>query len=256
MINIHHTNLNTTQTDRRIERKFFVQPENIGFAYALLRQFCKPDCNFPSEQINSLYFDTLDLKQHTRSLEGEFRKDKVRVRWYHTLDQYNEEVPIFIELKSREGFTGSKQRKMVSVPGQYLEQGHLYNGVVSKTDLIATLAGFNYYPDAPVYPIIEISYWRYRFIELQTGMRVSLDYNIRSTMINRIFGNGENQLKIAGAVIEVKGITMELPVTLRKMKLLDIDWSRFSKYSLCLDSHLADPGTIARLWPSGILFET
>jgi hypothetical protein len=87
-------------------------------------------------------------------------------------------------------------------------------------------------------------------------MRVSLDYNIRSTIVNRIFGNGEHQLKIAGAVIEVKGNTMELPETLRQMKVLDIDWSRFSKYSLCLDSHLTDPGTIARLWPSGIIYET
>jgi hypothetical protein len=75
-------------------------------------------------------------------------------------------------------------------------------------------------------------------------------------MVNRIFGNGEKQLKVAGGVIEVKGNTMELPATLQQMKLLDIDWSRFSKYSLCLDSHLTDQGTIARLWPAGILFET
>ena len=256
MINIHHTNLNTPQIDRRIERKFFVQPENIGFAYALLCQLCKPDYFYPFEQINSLYFDTLDLKQHARSLEGEFRKDKIRIRWYHTLDYYSEEVPVFIELKSREGFTGSKQRKKVSVPRRYLEQKHLHDGIISKTDLIAILAGYNYYPDSPVYPVIEISYQRYRFIELLTGIRVSLDYNIQSTMINRIFGNGEKQLKVAGGVIEVKGNTMELPVTLRQMKLLDIDWSRFSKYSLCLDSHLMDPVTISRLWPSGIVFET
>ena len=255
MINIHHTNLNTTQTDRRIERKFFVQPENIGFAYALLCQFCKPDCNYHSEQINSLYFDTLDLKQHTRSLEGEFRKDKVRIRWYHSLDQYRKEVLVFLELKSREGFTGSKQRKRMSVPVRHLEPGKLLQGIVPKTELLATLADFNYYPDAPIYPVIEISYWRYRFIELVTGTRVSLDYNIRSTMSNRTLGNGEHELRVAGAVIEVKGTTMELPVTLRQMKLLDIDWSRFSKYSLCLDSHLMDHGTIPRIWPSGILFE-
>jgi hypothetical protein len=255
MINIHHTNLATIQTDRRIERKFFIQPENIGFAYALLCQLCKPDYFYPFEQINSLYFDTLDLSQHARSLEGEFRKDKIRIRWYRTLDHYDEEVPVFIELKSREGFTGSKQRKMVSVPCRHLEREYLHDGIISKTDLITTLAGYNYFPDAPVYPVIEISYRRYRFIELLTGMRVSLDYNIQSTMINRVFGNGEKELKVAGGVIEVKGDTMELPVTLRQMKLLDIDWSRFSKYSLCLDSHLSDYGTISRLWPSGILFE-
>lgn len=255
MITIYHTHLNETRPKQRIERKFFIQPENIGFAYALLSQLCKSDCDYPEEQINSLYFDTVELSQHNRSLEGEFRKDKIRIRWYHTLDRYAGDAPVFIELKSREGFTGSKKRKAEHVPAYRLKPDDLHNGIVLKTELLDTLAGFDYYPDAPVYPIILISYWRYRFTELLTGTRVSLDCNIRSTMINRQFENGERDLKVAGAVIEVKGSTMELPVMLQQMKLLDIDWSRFSKYSLCLDSHLVEPGDTAQLWPSGILFD-
>jgi len=113
------------------------------------------------------------------------------------------------------------------------------------------MASFGHYLESPVRPIIIISYWRYRFTEIMTGVRVSLDCNIRSTVVDRSLGYTERELRLQGGVIEVKGHTMELPVTLRRMKLLDTDWSRFSKYSSCLDSHLAAPGTVARLWPPG-----
>ena len=58
-------------------------------------------------------------------------------------------------------------------------------------------------------------------------------------------------LKLAGGVIEVKGRSLELPLTLRKMHLLDIDWGRFSKYSSFIDSHLSGAETTEQMWPSG-----
>ncbi len=256
MVNVHQTNTDTAQVAQRIERKFFVLPRNIGFAYALLRQFCRLDSEYPKEQVNSLYFDTDDLEQYVKSSSGEFRKNKVRIRWYHTLDYYREEVPVFLELKSREGFASSKQRRELLVPVQHLEQTNLYKGIVPMNFLIDTISGFGHYPGMPLHPIIVISYWRYRFNEILTGMRVTLDCNIRSTVVNRALGYGERELRLAGGVIEVKGQKMELPVTLRRMRLLDLDWSRFSKYSYCLDSHLSEPGAMARLWPSGRLAET
>lgn len=241
---------------QRFERKFFILPQNIGLAYALLRQFCRLDSQYPEEQVNSIYFDTDDLEQYAKSSSGEFRKNKVRIRWYHTLDDYREEVPIFLELKSREGFSSSKQRQQLQAPVQHLETANLPNGVIPMTTIIDTLAGFGHYLETPIRPVIVISYWRYRFTEIITGVRVSLDYNIRSTIVNHTVGYGERELKLAGGVIEVKGLTIELPITLRKMKLLDLDWSRFSKYSYCLDSHLSEPGTMARLWPAGRIAET
>jgi hypothetical protein len=251
MIHIHDTTRNRAQLQQRIERKFFMLPRNIDFARTLLRQFCHPDSDYASEQINSLYFDTDDLDQYERSSSGELRKDKVRIRWYHISDEYHDEVPVFIELKSREGFASSKERQRLLVPVHQIEPAALCRGIVPGNTLVDTLAGFGYYLKVPIRPVIVISYWRYRFIELCTGMRIALDINIRSTMVDRALGYGERELRLAGAVIEVKGRTMELPVTLQRMRLLDIDWSRFSKYSSCLDSHLSEPGDMTRLWPSG-----
>jgi hypothetical protein len=48
---------------------------------------------------------------------------------------------------------------------------------------------------------------------------------------------------------------MELPVTLIRARILDTDWTRFSKYSASIDAHNEKPGTIGRLSPSGKVIE-
>ena len=240
---------------QRFERKFFILPKNIGFAYTLLRQICRPDSEYPEGQVSSLYFDTTDLDQYIRSASGDFKKDKVRIRWYDEINDSQETARVFIELKTRQGFASSKQRQRFLVPAQHLELARLTGGIVSKSLIIDTVARFGYYPELPLRPIIKISYWRYRFNEMLTGTRVSFDYGIRSSMVAPELGYRERELRLAGGVIEVKGPTLELPITLRRIRLLDTDWSRFSKYGYCVESHLSDPGTVARFWPSGRMIE-
>ncbi len=239
------------QFRQRFERKFYIIPQRVDLAYALLRQFCRPDSQYPHGRINSLYFDTPDLDQHERSAAGEYNKDKVRIRWYGEKEMLPETVPAFLELKSRRGFASSKKREKFQVLSETLRVNRLGAGIIDRKVLVDTVAGFGHFTQQPLRPIITVSYLRYRFTEIFSGIRVSLDYDIRSTFVARGFGNGERELQLRGAVIEVKGPTMELPTTLRRMKLLDTDWSRFSKYSHCIDSHLEDPGAMARLWPSG-----
>jgi len=235
----------------RIERKFFILPQRIAFAHTLLHQVCRADKQFPYGQINTLYFDSPDLDQYNRSMSGDFRKDKVRIRWYDRIEDYYDEVPVYLEVKTRQGFTSSKIRQKLLVPVENLRTENLHNGIISQSTLITTLARLGYLPDRPLKPIIVISYRRHRFSEMFSGVRVSLDTNIRSTMVARGPGFGERNLPLRGGVIEVKGPSFELPLTLRNMKLLDTDWSRFSKYGQSVDAHLSNPGIRGRLWPSG-----
>ena len=240
---------------QRFERKFYILPKNIGFAYSLLRQFCRPDKEYPISTVHSLYFDTIDLDQYNRSASGDFNKDKVRIRWYDEDSIEGSTIPVFIELKTRHGFASSKQRERMVVPVEDIEPSRLGKGIVSKTVLSNTIAGFGYFPESPLRPVIKISYHRFRFTEMLTGTRVSLDNNIHSTMIAPELGRREHDLRLEGGVVEVKGPSMELPITLRKMRILDTDWSRFSKYSNCIDSHLSDPGALARFGPPGRILE-
>jgi len=236
---------------KRIERKFFVPPHKIAFANIFLHHVCRPDKQFPSSQINTLYFDSPELDQYIRSESGDFRKDKVRIRWYDRIDDYEGEIPIYLEVKSRRGFASSKRRQRLLVPAENLATGNLGNGIISQAELIHTLAQIGYLPEKPLKPVIMIMYRRLRFSEMFSGVRVSLDTSIRSTIVARDLGFGERDLPLRGGVIEVKSPSFELPPTLRNMKLLNTDWSRFSKYGNCIDVHLLQPGSQGRQWPSG-----
>ncbi len=254
VVQIHRCNVNSPEAlPCRFERKFYLTPPMVGFAYGLVRNTCLPDGEFASEQINSLYFDTADMDQHQRSESGDFLKDKVRIRWYGREEELQGLQPVFIELKSKQAFANTKQRRRLMVPSENLLLKNLSKGIVPATVLVDTLAGFGYFPYEELMPIVAISYWRYRFSELITDQRVSIDCHIRSTMIIPGAGNGERSLELAGAVIEIKGQTPELPETLRRMKILNMDWTRFSKYSACIDSHTEEPGAVGRLSPTGRL---
>jgi hypothetical protein len=222
-----------------------------------LRQVCRPDREFPRDRVTSLYFDTPDLEQYEWSSSGQSRKDKVRIRWYGDVRQETGEIPVFIELKSRQGFAATKQRRRLLVPASQLELSQLVKGIVSKTTLIETLAGFGYFPDNPLQPIILISYLRYRFNEILAGVRTSLDYDIRASIVAPDLGRPTltGEINLPGGVIEVKSPSLTLPVTLRRIKLMDVDWSRFSKYGSCLDAYFETPGSVAHASPSGRILE-
>jgi hypothetical protein len=235
----------------RFERKFYILPAKTGFAYTLLRQVCRPDREFPKDTVNSLYFDTADLDQYERSEAGDYRKDKVRIRWYGTPTGGGEGVPVYLDLKMRRGFASSKIRKKLPTSGASLEPCNLRQGIISTILLKDTLAEFGFFPERPLRPVIVIRYERCRFNEIMSGVRVSFDCNIRATVVASELGCREREIRLPGGVIEVKGPSLDLPVTLRRMSLLDTDWSRFSKYGSCLDAHFSQPGSFARCSPPG-----
>jgi len=237
----------------RFERKYYINPAHAGFAYRLLSQLCRKAREYPSERINSLYFDTANLDQHETSSSGDYFKDKVRIRWYGEEDAANGMQVAFIELKSRRGFAGIKHRREICVPTGSLALCSLGRGIVPLTLLMNTLAEFGYFPPGMLQPVIKISYWRYSFREIETGQRVSLDSHIKSTMVMPCMGNGEKNLGLWGGVIELKGNSMEIPESLKQLELLYTDWTRFSKYSACIDAHCERQGAVGRLSPSGRL---
>jgi hypothetical protein len=234
----------------RVEQKYFVPPARMSLALALLRRTCRWDEEYPREQINSLYFDTRDLDQHERSLAGDFAKDKIRIRWYGTSIE-EETVPVWLELKSRRGFASTKQRQMVEVQASSLASKALVRGIVPLISLTQTVAGFGFSSPQRLQPVIAVSYWRERFVEPRTGLRVALDSRIRSSAVMAGVGRGERDLELPGAVIEVKGPSVDLPHCLRQVAELGLSWTRYSKYSSSLEAHAGDLGSVSRLWPSG-----
>jgi hypothetical protein len=248
----------------RVEQKFFLAPNRMNLALALIRRTCRWDDEYREEQINSLYFDTTQLEQHERSVAGEFAKAKIRIRWYgaeHDPHEYvggradsalrSGPVPVWLELKERRGFASTKRRTRVDVPAVALQPHALVAGIVPLSTLMTTMAGFGFFAPKRLCPVIAVSYWRSRFVEPRTGFRVAVDSDIRSSAVMPGIGRGERGLRLAGAVVEIKGPSAELPIRLLELGELGSSWTRFSKYSSSLVAHAGDLAGVSRLWPAG-----
>jgi len=186
-----------------------------------------------------------------RSVSGDLCRDKVRIRWYGDGNGAAGTRTVYLELKRKRGLLGSKLRSCLSVPVDALAAPNLARGILPRPLLDETLASFGYFPGASLWPVIRISYKRCRFVDPISGQRVSLDSHVRSTSLMPTVGNGEKELELPGAIIEIKGSSTDVPVSLKALGMLGVDWSRFSKYSSCIEAHQETAGSVGRLSPSG-----
>ena len=235
----------------RFERKFYVTPEKMAFARSLLSQLCLKDDKYPHGIINSLYFDTPDLDLYQKSDDGSYKRDKIRIRWYDKPDPDQQEVPVYLELKSKKGYASKKYRRRALAPVERLCKMQAGNAIIDFNVMSLTLSEFGYFSEEPLLPVILISYERYRFVEIMTGTRLSLDFKIRSTLVIPGAENSRPDLMLEGGIIEIKGPSMSIPASLRSLNFLDTDWSRFSKYASCIESQIERPGSVGLLRPSG-----
>jgi hypothetical protein len=235
----------------RFERKFFVPPEKMLFARSMLSHICLKDSKYPEGVINSLYFDTPDLECFQKSDDGSYERDKIRIRWYDKPDNQQEEVPVYLELKSKKGFASKKHRRKFFVPAERLNRFNACNTIISRDMILRLLSEFGYFPEDLLLPVILITYSRSRFVEILTGTRLSFDWRISSLATAAGLGYSEKNLMLDGGIIEIKGPSMEIPVSLRPLIGLGVDWTRFSKYGSCLESQMEQPGSAGRLRPSG-----
>jgi len=242
---------NALSLSERFERKFYLPSSAISFASHLLGHCCPADRRYPRGTIHSVYYDTATLEHYDESEQGDRTRKKVRIRWYDSPQDAAADIPVFVELKSKTGFAGSKQRKELPTSPQRLTLSAMRNGILPYMKIVQALSEFNYTPESMLYPTLLISYQRLRFLDLLTGSRVSLDWNIRSTMISPALDRGEQSLRMEGGVIEIKGQSSDLPSTLRSMRLLETDWSRYSKYATCMQTQIDETGSYGRLMPSG-----
>ena len=239
--------LKAQTTMSRLERKLVIPTRLAGFVVAWLQHTCITDPDYPLNLITSLYLDTPELDSYYECLNGDIYKNKVRVRWYDQPAD-DRDVPVFIELKSKRGFNTVKQRKRVQVLGSTISKGKV-GEIASQLEMKRTLAELGYVSHKQLCPLIVISYRRYRFREPLSGMSVTYDLEIASWMVEKSIAIWAPQLELQTTVLELKGGTMELPPALRKLRSVHFQWSAFSKYAKCLESHLEQPGSIGWLKP-------
>lgn len=158
---------------KRFERKWIFKSNNfIALINALLRSNLFFRYQYPSRNVNSIYFDTSNYTSIRQNLDGVSNKKKIRIRWYGKSDIITNPV---VEIKSKKGF----ETKKVSFRIKELENIKINNLVKIKEQLNTKLKSKKI-----INPVLSTHYKREYFISLNGKIRATIDYNLKSIFLN------------------------------------------------------------------------
>ncbi len=203
--------MNETNNKFRVEIKYFVNPNNfLNLNEYLLTNFKFQEI-YKQRKINSVYFDTHDLKFISDNLSGSSLRKKFRLRWYN-----NDQTNIFAEVKIKKNIANTKIRKKIP------------HDEISKinNDLYKSKILLKYFSQEKLFPKIEISYLRNYFY--YKGIIITVDKELTFTSIL----NKQNQKKINYNIIELKFPYNDLKKFNQINLKLPFRVSRNSKYVL------------------------
>ena len=158
---------------------------------------------FEPRVVNSIYFDTINLKMFYDSEEGVLPRKKVRIRWYNT-------EKIF-----------TLENKISSIEGRFKVTDRLDNNILDNEFLNDNRNDEIY---GAIQPVLKVSYERSYFIFNQ--MRITFDKNI--TYENLKYGNKQKYYE-PERVIEIK-IPPNFSDDFLEQRI-PYPTTRFSKYS-------------------------
>ncbi|MDB5104058.1 MAG: hypothetical protein JWP91_1747 [Fibrobacteres bacterium] len=187
-------------------------------------------------EIRSVYFDTPSLHLLEEKRNSDYQKTKVRLRWYESPDaQPSGPVTCYLEVKRKSGAVRRKGRQAVSLPAETLE-GDLF-GNPRIWELAARAFELDYFPPGTLVPVAEIRYRRFRYVDPETGSRLSLDTGIRCLRANLDLFNLNPPVHLDCGVLEQKGPSRFLLASQAPIAAL-LHKRAFSKYAECLEGLL------------------
>ena len=196
---------------------------------------CRKDEMYPESRVQSIYLEAADARSYHEKVNSDFFKTKFRVRWYETKEglPYGDEnqIPVFLEKKMK---IGSKRLKKRWVSGTEFSElknnslnsvfhSHWYQHFTEQTRVASYLE-----------PLIQISYTRKRFVDPATGIRLSLDCDIRVERTNSRFLPPPPARALDVGVFEIKGKSDGPPAMLAFLTSNIVSKDRFSKYERCI----------------------
>jgi len=153
-------------SENRIEKKFLYLEGDESYKYFLISGMFKEI--YSERMVNSIYFDTDDLKNLWENINGFGNRTKIRLRWYNELK--NSEV--FLEEKKKKNITTIK--KVVSL-GFFSNLQDLDSYIKSEKFLLKT---FVVDKKINLKKKVWVSYNRRYFRDTFKKLRVTLDQNI------------------------------------------------------------------------------
>lgn len=209
------------------ELKFTLPAGRVHLARQRLESLCRPDPEFPSALVWTIYYDTPALSSLGEKINSDYLKRKIRVRWYSDLEG-NPSGPAFVEAKLRLGTRRSKERERLPFQAEDIARWDLQDARLLQFPLL--LRSHGVLGQESLQPVMLLRYRRDRFIEPLTRSRISLDADIAGVAANPRFVSAADSSPLPTAVLEVKGANDELPLSLRSLVGLGLHKRSFSKF--------------------------
>lgn len=214
--------------DLRYERKFVVPASATSRVESALRlhsAFFREV--HASRFVNSIYFDTLDLRHYFESVEGEANRRKFRLRWYG--DLFGPSAYTALEIKSKHGQVGSK----IVHPIRDFEMKRGISGA----ELARAFAGlWSEETDQRLEPVLMNRYLRHYWASRDGRFRITVDSDVTYYRVARV-RNGFLRPVQAGAarIVELKYAVGEDDDATRIARAVPFRSSRHSKYGTGVD---------------------
>jgi hypothetical protein len=181
----------------------------------------------------SLYYDTPALALLHEVRNGDYLKNKVRLRWYQSnFPDGAQTVTAYLEIKRKCGTVRAKQRAAVELPVAALRDRPFEDREIAA--LPARFAELHCMMRAPLVPALIIEYQRYRFVDAKSGARISLDVDIRCRRVNPALLPVSAPVELGCGVLEIKGKSDTLPDSLLPLRR-HLRRDSFSKYGNCCE---------------------
>jgi len=220
-----------TQSDVQHEIKYTLPNHAAPAVVSWLNARCLSDPSYAEGRVSSIYYDSPDLRLLSEKINSDFRKTKVRLRWYVEPASNTIDGPAFLEVKQKIGARRFKHRVPTPVPAATLAEADLQDPIL--VDLLRLLPEVSLWVPTDLRPLMEISFRRRRFLEPTTGTRISLDTDICPRRVNPAMLPLVNPFPLACAVLEAKGSVHDLPGSLSALRAFGCRKESFSKYGRC-----------------------
>ena len=171
---------------------------------------------YPSRIVNSIYYDTHDLKFVKENLSGTSFRKKLRLRWYN--DDFKNAK---IEIKIKKNKMNTKIKKKVE--GLSSENKIINKNELNKNNSLKETL-FNYLGDEVLYPKIKVSYLRNYYY--YKGLIVTFDKDLSFSKLS----NDKNIKRLDDSIIEVKFSSEKLDLYNQIFSNFPFRISRNSKY--------------------------
>ena len=220
----------TPPSTTREERKYPLPAARAALLSAWLDARLPREPRYPEGIVTSCYYDTPQLDAYQESADGEFSKQKLRLRWYgHPIDPL---AGVWLEVKLREGARAHKHRARFPTAGAPHPLGVM---IPAREQLAGWLRSVEAVESTRLSPTLEpTALVRYRRLRWQSGdqrVRASLDVELRTAPPR----GAPIWLPIAdGAVLELKSAG-ELPPQLARLGRLGLRRAAHSKYALAVE---------------------